>query len=85
MSTPGTTGCVAAVVTTLAGSGTSGVSDGTGNAAAFNTPLGVGVDVNGNVLVADNGNNRIRRVTPSGGTNRFALSDTEGRRDVLML
>jgi sugar lactone lactonase YvrE len=54
-------------VTTLAGSpGLTGTSDGTGSGARFNDPAGVGTDSNGNVYVADSGNNTIRMVTPAG-------------------
>ena len=54
-------------VTTLAGSpGVSGTTDGTGSAARFNAPWGVAVDASGNVYVADNGNDTIRKVTPGG-------------------
>ena len=42
--------------------------DGAGTAAAFNGLYGVALDASGNVLVADTLNNRVRRVTPSGGT-----------------
>jgi sugar lactone lactonase YvrE len=54
-------------VTTLAGSGMAGYSDGTGNAAAFmfNSPSGIALDVSGSVYVADYGNNRIRKITIS--------------------
>ena len=55
------------VVTTLAGlAGSFGSSDGTGSAARFNGPAGVGVDSAGNVYVADSVNHTIRMVTPGG-------------------
>jgi sugar lactone lactonase YvrE len=52
-------------VTTLAGA-VEGYSDGPGPQASFNTPSALAVDPAGNILVADTGNNRIRRVTPEG-------------------
>lgn len=39
---------------------------GTASSARFNAPNGVSVDPNGNVLVADTKNQRIRRITPAG-------------------
>jgi sugar lactone lactonase YvrE len=49
------------VVTTLAGvAGVSGGASGTGAGALFNNPSGVAVDANGNVFVADAGNDLIR-------------------------
>jgi len=54
-------------VATLAGSaGLGGTADGTGAAARFNRPAGVAVDASGNVYVADDGNNTIRKVTATG-------------------
>jgi hypothetical protein len=55
------------VVTTLAGSGSPAFADGTGAAASFNYPTGVAVLSNGNLVVADKNNNRIRLVTYPGG------------------
>ena len=54
------------VVNTLAGSGAAGAADGTGINAQFNTPNGGFVDKDGNVLVADTGNNLVRKVSPNG-------------------
>jgi sugar lactone lactonase YvrE len=53
----------AGIVTTVAGSGTAGYLDGIGTIAQFKVPTGVCTDVDGNVYVADNFNNRIRKIT----------------------
>ena len=57
----------AGVVTTYAGS-TVGFADAAATAAQFNSPEGVAVAANGDVLVADRANNRIRRILRSGNT-----------------
>lgn len=62
----------AGVVTTLAGTGAAGSSNGPGNLASFNKPTGVAVDLNGNVFVADAGNNLIRKITAGGAVSTFA-------------
>ncbi len=49
-------------VTTLAGSGTAGWTDGTGTSAAFWQPLYVALDGLGNLYVTDWGSHRIRKV-----------------------
>jgi sugar lactone lactonase YvrE len=55
----------AGVVTTYAGS-TVGYLDGAPLTAKFNNPWGVAVAANGDVLVGDAGNNRIRRIVRNG-------------------
>ena len=55
------------VVTTLAGTaGVSGSADATGSTAQFNEPSGVAVDSEGNLYVADTGNDTIRKITSGG-------------------
>lgn len=56
----------AGVVTTLAGSGLAGNTDGIGAAASFRYPSGLAVDSAGNVLLADTDNHTLRHITPTG-------------------
>ena len=56
----------AGVVTTFAGSNTSGHADGKGSKARFSLPNGITIDTSGNLYVADTSNNNIRKVTPAG-------------------
>ncbi|KYG72216.1 hypothetical protein MB14_09250 [Roseivirga ehrenbergii] len=68
----------AGLVTTLAGSGTEGYADGTGIAATFNRPFDIAINSNDIVFVADEGNDRIRRIEPNGEVTTFAGSGVEG-------
>ncbi len=56
------------LINTVAGSGAGGFSGDGGLAisAALNIPYDVAVDGQGNIFIADAGNNRIRKVSPSG-------------------
>jgi RHS repeat-associated protein len=58
----------AGVITTFAGTGAAGFSGDGGPAinAGLTYPWGIGVDVAGNVFIADSDNGRIRSVSPSG-------------------
>jgi len=68
-------------VTTFAGSGSSGSSDGQGEAASFNEPWGLTVDSIGNVYVADTKNNKIRKITPTGYVTTLAGAGSFGIKD----
>ncbi|WP_460692866.1 NHL repeat-containing protein [Mucilaginibacter puniceus] len=51
------------VVTTIAGNGMAGATNGSGASASFNHPYGIAVDMAGNIYVADAYNNLIRKIT----------------------
>ena len=67
------------VVTTVAGATVAGYVDGAGVTAQFNAPAFITIDVQGNLLVADTNNTRIRLVTlPYGVVTTFAGGATSG-------
>ena len=67
------------VVSTLAGSpGDTGWRDGQGATARFNTPVGLALDAQGNVLVSEYFNNVIRKITPSGAVSTLAGKPGKG-------
>jgi streptogramin lyase len=68
-------------VTTLAGNGTPGYKDGPGAAAQFYAPIGVAVDRSGYVYVADEGNNMIRKISPSREVSTLAGDTSAGFKD----
>ncbi|MBR7780229.1 hypothetical protein [Undibacterium rugosum] len=69
------------VVSTLAGSGSSGFADGVGTAAMFSGPAGLATDGT-NLYVADNNTHRIRKIViATGAVSTFAGSGTSGASD----
>ncbi|MCB9738942.1 MAG: SMP-30/gluconolactonase/LRE family protein [Deltaproteobacteria bacterium] len=70
------------LVTTIAGSGTSGYQDGAATSAKFGLPAGMVLDSDGSsILVADANNHRIRRLTSAGVVETYAGSGTQGHQD----
>jgi len=72
----------AGVVTTLAGSGQPGLTNGNGRSAAFKFPAGIAVDSSANVYVADTDNQVIRKITPTGDVTTIAGSRIGSTDDV---
>jgi uncharacterized protein (TIGR03437 family) len=70
----------AGTITTVAGSGQAGYSGdgGPATSAWLEGPEGVAVDAAGNLYIADGGNSRIRKVTPSGTITTVAGNGRDG-------
>lgn len=68
------------IITTLAGTGGFGFSGdgGPATSAELRDPDGVAVDGEGNVYIADSGNNRVRKVSPDGTISTVAGTGTAG-------
>jgi sugar lactone lactonase YvrE/Tol biopolymer transport system component len=73
-------------VTTVAGTGTAGYNGDNiaATAAKLNSPIGVAVDAQGNLYIAEENGHRVRKVTPAGiittvaGTGTFGFSGDNG-------
>ena len=61
-------------VTTIAGAATPGYADGEQKSALFDTPCGI-VIVNNTLIVADTGNDRLRRVSAKGNVTTLPVQD----------
>jgi len=59
-------------ITTVAGDGNATFADGNSTTASFNIPFGVAVDSSGNIFVADEMNNKIRKIDSSGNVTTVA-------------
>ncbi len=68
------------LITTIAGTGSSGFNGDRGDAtlATLRAPYGVAVDSRGNLFIADTFNHRVRKVTPDGNLDTVAGSDRFG-------
>jgi sugar lactone lactonase YvrE len=67
-------------ITTIAGNGTSSAAGdgGLAVAAGLNLPTAIALDAAGNLLIADSGNHRVRRVTPGGVISTIAGTGVAG-------
>lgn len=65
-------------VTTFAGTGESGLVNGDISVAQFNNPLGIAIDKDGNVYVADNINFVIRKIDTKGYVSTYAGNGVQG-------
>ena len=70
----------AGIISTVAGNGTAGYSGdgGAATSAEISAPGGVAVDTSGNIYIADQSNNRIRKVTSAGIISTVAGNGTAG-------
>lgn len=68
-------------VTTYAGTGSQGSTNGFRTSATFYLPCGVAVDASGNVYVADSFNNMIRKIDPAGNVTTLAGTGVSGWQD----
>lgn len=67
--------------TTFAGRLDSGLKNGKVNVAKFNKPTGIAVDSQGNIYVADTGNNIIRKIDVNKNVTTFAGNNKAGYKD----
>lgn len=70
-------------VSTFAGSGISGSTDGPGLYASFSYPAGIALDSLDNIYVADSNNHKIRKITSTGVVTTVAGSGNHGSTDAV--
>ncbi|QIL42365.1 hypothetical protein G7074_25760 [Pedobacter sp. HDW13] len=66
------------LVSTVAGSGAAGMTNGLGTAASFNAPFGMTFDAAGNLYVAELSNHVIRKISPSGLVSTYCGNGIKG-------
>jgi DNA-binding beta-propeller fold protein YncE len=70
------------IVTTIAGGSGPGFRDGRGPLAQFDTPCGITALADGTMIVADTGNDTLRRVTRDGDVTTLTLRPIDANSDV---
>ncbi|MFN8273556.1 MAG: T9SS type A sorting domain-containing protein [Flavobacteriaceae bacterium] len=68
-------------VTTIAGNGEDGNTDGSALESSFSYPVGVVTDASGNIFIADQNNHKIRKISTDGNVTTFAGSGIAGFAD----
>lgn len=61
-------------VSTIAGAGTPGHADGDRNTSLFDTPCGIIAANDGTLIVADTGNDSLRKITPDGNVSTWSVN-----------
>ena len=69
------------MVSTVAGDGVAGFADGAAATARFNNPRKIKIDGAGNLIVSDQGNHRIRKISTTGTVSTIAGTGTSGYLD----
>jgi streptogramin lyase len=70
-----------AITDTLAGMPEAGDADGAGHRARFDSPVGLALDAQGNLYVADSRNHKIKRLSPTGKTETIGGCGVAGAQD----
>ena len=65
-------------VSTIAGTGKKGFRDGKAKSAMFDEPYGIGIDKEGNIIVADRFNHRIRKIDENGNVSTITGNGKKG-------
>ncbi|MGN6178048.1 MAG: gliding motility-associated C-terminal domain-containing protein [Mucilaginibacter sp.] len=69
------------VVTTFAGTGSAGSTDGPGLQATFNDPNSIAMDASGNLYIGDSKNNKVRKITSAGVVSIYAGTGVQGNQN----
>jgi sugar lactone lactonase YvrE len=77
------TGIVSLIAGGIVPGDTVGFADGQGTAAKFNYPMGICIDPQENLYVADGSNHRIRKINPTGFVSTWAGGNTFGYIDAI--
>jgi len=71
-------------VSTLAGTGVFGFADGNAAQAQFRNPCGIAIDNQGNLYIADNPNNRIRKITINTESIVLSVNDLSKNKEMVL-